>query len=498
MEKESIVRITSDVFRRGEVDFKLLDALHSKKFIRELVEVTEESAVIRCMPVSGSSAVCDLILDRLEGKKDCKDHLDISFTYIAGNEQPLLRKMIKDNPKIIAKFSFFDGNFNFSRMRFDNPEMLCSTFRGSVDFNGSVFMEHANFSWSMFEGNVNFNGVVFEGDADFSWSAFKGYADFNRTVFGGNADFNRTTFEGDADVNMPVFENEDVFTGTTFESSGVNVSMFDGNANFNETVFKGDASFVVSRFIRGDANFNGTIFENNAYFNGSTFEGLFRFLIKSAKHVCFNNAMFENAAYISGPIESLDITDAVFGSHLKLDWNKNKVELAIKEKLKGKSKDGDKSLYETVSKEFIILKEKYHSQGDYISEDKAYLAFRRTEMETKNHLQKALSYFADWVGQYGTSPLRVAAWMIIIVFIFGIFYSFVLEGIVYSHGFMLDTETIAESFYTSGLIFTTLGFSTLYAGESLPRFMFAVGIEGFLGVFMIAYFTICFSRKMLR
>jgi len=383
-------------------------------------------------------------------------------------------------------------------MRFDNPEMLCSTFRGSADFNGSVFMEHTNFSWSMFEGNVNFNGAVFEGDADFSWSAFKGYADFNRTVFKGNTDFNRTTFEGDANVNMPVFENDDIFNGTTFENSGVNVSMFDGNANFNETVFEGDASFVVSRFIRGDANFNGTLFEGSTYFNGSTFEGLFRFLIKSAKRVCFNNAMFENAAYISGPIESLDVSDAVFRSHLKLDWNKNKVEAAIKNKLIGRSNKDDKPMYETVSKEFIILKEKYHSQGEYISEDKAYLAFRRAEMETKSGLQKTLSYFSDWVGQYGTSPLRVATWMIIIVLIFGILYSFLLEGIAYSNGFVVDVETIAESFYKSGLAFTTLGFSALYAEETMPRFMLAVGIEGFLGVFMIAYFTICFSRKMLR
>jgi len=208
--------------------------------------------------------------------------------------------------------------------------------------------------------------------------------------------------------------------------------------------------------------------------------------------------MFENAAYINGPIESLDVTDTVFRSHLKLDWNKNKVEAAIREKLRGRSKNDDKPLYEKVSKEFVILKEKYHSQGDYVSEDKAYLAFRRTEMETKGRLQKTLSYFADWVGQYGTSPLRVAAWMIIIVLAFGVLYSFVLEGIAYSGGLVLNIETIAEAFYTSGLTFTTLGFSTLYTEETLPRFMFAVGIEGFLGVFMIAYFTICFSRKMLR
>jgi len=261
METDNIIRITSDVFRRGEADFKLLDALHSKKFKRELIEVTEDNAVIRCTPVSGSSATCDLVLDRLRGRCDCMDLLDISFTYVAGDEQNLLNELIRENPRLIARFSFFDGNFNFSRMRFDNPEMLCSTFRGSADFNGAVFVEHANFSWSMFEGNVNFNGAVFENDADFSWSAFKGYADFNRTVFRGNADFNRTTFEGDANVNMPVFDNDDIFNGTTFESSGVNVSMFDGNANFNETVFKGDASFVVSRFIRGNANFNGTMFE---------------------------------------------------------------------------------------------------------------------------------------------------------------------------------------------------------------------------------------------
>jgi len=497
MGTENAARITSEMFRSGEVYFKLLNALHSKKFRRELIEVGEEHAVVRCTSVSGSGG-CELVLDRLKIKEDHAGGIDVSFTYIGENERGLLREIIKDNPNLTARFCFFDGGFDLSGLKFENLEMLCSTFRGYADFNGSVFRGETNFSWSTFEGNANFNGAVFDGDANFSWSVFQGYADFNKSTFEGNANFNRSSFEGDADTNMPMFEIEDVFTESAFKSAGVNMPMFEGNVNFNETVFKSHAYFIVSRFTGGNANFNGTTFQNNVYFNGSKFEGIFRFSAKTAKRVCLDSAVFENAVYLSGPIKSLEITDTVFRAHLKADWNKGKVEEAIKEKLTGKSERGRKPICETVSKEFIILKEKYHSQGEYFFEDRAYVAFRRAERETKGPFSKTFSYFADWVGNYGTSPIRVAAWMLIIVAVFGLFYTFALGGVAYSHGVVIDTKMIMESFYASGITFTTIGLTQMYPAEMLPRFMIAVVAEGFLGVFLIAYFTICFSRKMLR
>jgi len=498
MGAENAARITSEMFRNGDVYFKLLNSLHSKKFRRELVSVNEENAIIRCTSVSGNDDECELVLDRLKRKEDYADGIDVSFTYIREGERDVLREMLKDNPNVTAKFSFFDGSFNLSGLKFENLEMLCSTFRGYADFNGSVFKGDANFSWSTFGGNANFNGAVFEGDANFSWSVFHGYADFNKSTFEDNANFNRSSFEGDADTNMPMFEIEDVFTESAFKSAGVNMPMFEGNANFNETVFKNHAYFIVSRFAKGNANFNGTTFQNNVYFNGSKFEGIFRFSTKSAKRVCLDSATFDSTVYLNGPIKSLEITDAVFRAHLKIDWNQCKVEDAIKEKLAGKSETGRKPVYETISKEFIILKEKYHSQGEYFFEDRAYVAFRRAERETKGRFSKAFSYFADWVGNYGTSPIRVAAWMLIIVAIFGLFYTFALGGVTYSHGLIIDVEMIMESFYASGITFTTIGLTQMYPAEMLPRFMIAVVAEGFLGVFLIAYFTICFSRKMLR
>jgi hypothetical protein len=52
-----------------------------------------------------------------------------------------------------------------------------------------------------------------------------------------------------------------------------------------------------------------------------------------------------------------------------------------------------------------------------------------------------------------------------------------------------------QSFYHSAVTFFTIGY-----GDVFPQGMSRIvsGLEGFMGVFMMSYFTVAFVRKVLR
>ena len=54
----------------------------------------------------------------------------------------------------------------------------------------------------------------------------------------------------------------------------------------------------------------------------------------------------------------------------------------------------------------------------------------------------------------------------------------------------------SKSFYHSVVTFLTIGYGDVQPGN--VKGIILSGIEGFLGLFLMAYFTIAFARKVLR
>jgi hypothetical protein len=54
---------------------------------------------------------------------------------------------------------------------------------------------------------------------------------------------------------------------------------------------------------------------------------------------------------------------------------------------------------------------------------------------------------------------------------------------------------LLQSFYHSAITFFTIGYGDVYP-MGLSRII--SGLEGFMGVFMMSYFTVAFVRKVLR
>jgi hypothetical protein len=191
---------------------------------------------------------------------------------------------------------------------------------------------------------------------------------------------------------------------------------------------------------------------------------------------------------------------------LYIDWRHNKCNTAIQ------NQEG--TTLRQKAEQFRILKENFSGTGKYEDEDEAYIMFKRfeakswlTEQHEKGGIAKIASHIPnsfqwlvfDKIGLYATSPGRVLLSVVIFWFFFGTLYFLIdLTGLgktVSAVGNPDKLSTLLQSFYHSAITFFTIGYGDVYP-VGLSRAV--SGMEGFMGVFMMSYFTVAFVRKVLR
>jgi hypothetical protein len=105
----------------------------------------------------------------------------------------------------------------------------------------------------------------------------------------------------------------------------------------------------------------------------------------------------------------------------------------------------------------------------------------------------------DQIGHYATNPLRVLVSMAISFVFITLLYVFLiavgLGDIVSSVGDPDHLPLVTKSIYHSAITFLTIGYGDYYP-SGVIRWL--SGIEGFVGLFLMSYFTVAFVRKVLR
>jgi len=103
----------------------------------------------------------------------------------------------------------------------------------------------------------------------------------------------------------------------------------------------------------------------------------------------------------------------------------------------------------------------------------------------------------DRAGLYATSPVRVLITMLACFVLFSLAYYFMLlwspADIIASVDDQLSV--MARSFYHSAITFLTIGYGDHYPYGAVR---WVSSLEGFLGLFLMSYFTVAFVRKILR
>lgn len=458
---------------------------------------------------------------------DCDEEVDFSHSEFDG-ERTNFESAIFGNGNIIfsncnflkgdvnfKKVKFGDGNLNFQSTRFSNG-VVC--FHNTNFGAGDVNFRDVNFG----DGNVDFKNAIFgDGEVDFKYSKFgKGEVTFERTCFGeGHKDFKNVEFGGGKiDFKRIDFGEGNVsFDGVEFGDGKVSFlsSTFgDGIKLFERADFaKGEVQFDRVNFGTGSVNFNKALAENisfrgchlNCYvdlrFEHCTLVDLSNTIVRDILDVKPEN---EKVVILKMKFVDMRILGKIF-----IDWRSNDVKGLIYNQVKT-------SLFQK-SEQFRVLKENFHSNGQYEDEDAAYLEFKRCE--SKANLADAIhqkkgnavwaypyyyfqKYVFDFVGRYATAPTRVLANCFVAVGIYG-FIFFLMTNYFFGLGHVASAipsqfshvNEFWNCMYYSAITFFTIGYGDYFPEGILKLF---AAFEGFSGVFLMSYFTVAFVRKILR
>lgn len=421
-------------------------------------------------------------------KSTCETELDFSDSSFFAEE-------------LNFRFSVFDhGDINFSRCFIDCLDLI---FVNTNFGEGDVYFKQCDFQ----DTNCNFQYAQFsDGNVTFDRSFFYGQSiDFRKVEFGiGKFDFRRVHF-GDGNLN---------FSDSEFQEAKISFrsSVFGkGEKLFEKVLFgKGNISFDGSSFGTGLLSFKGSSFNTISFVN-TRLDGHCDFKVSQGNLIDLSHSIFKDILdFQAGEkvvnIGRLRLIGVKNMGKIFISWKKNNTyELINSQK---------NSSDEAKAEQFNLLKESFRANGEYESEDLAYVAFKRNELKAKLTNSKKqgglkliagyFNYYAqslvfDRVGLFATSPIRVFISMQIALTLFAIIYmilpSFANADIVSSVGDPDSLNIIERSFYHSAITFFTIGYGDFYPSGHV-RWLSAV--EGWAGVFLMSYFTVAFVRKILR
>jgi hypothetical protein len=340
---------------------------------------------------------------------------------------------------------------------------------------------------------------------------------FERTEFGNSrVDFRTVDFgSGRINFNRSVFGNGEVsFEGASSKAGKIQFKkseMGAGPKNFNLMEMDGtDISFERTEFGDGDVTFYESRF-NSLSLKSCHLDEYFDLRLAKADLLDISDTIVRDIVDLEPydfpvDIRTIDLSGMRLVGKLYIDWNQNKCLHSIL------NQEGTNLRQK--AEQFRILKENFNSTGKYDDEDEAYVMFKRYEgkswlanQQELGGVRKYASYIPhgfqwlvyDKIGLYATSPGRVLLSVVVFWIFFGLIYTVIevtgLGKTMSSVGNPDQLSVILQSFYHSGITFFTIGYGDVFP-QGLSRVV--SGIEGFMGVFMMSYFTVAFVRKVLR
>jgi hypothetical protein len=438
---------------------------------------------------------------------------------------------------VFSNTLFRDGNIEFAGSVFGNGDFLFKNailHYGIKDFqdlkfgDGEISFANTEFNdgellfinTQFGDGKFNFKVTrITGGKVDFHYSAFGDCeVTFERAEFGNsNVDFRAVDFgSGRINFNRSVFGNGDVnFEGASCKSGKIQfkkVEMGSGPKNFNLLEMgNAEINFEKTEFGDGDISFNNSHFKvlslKSCHLDHYVDLRLARAELLDISDTIVRDIVDMEPYDFRINIDVLDMSGMRLIGKFYIDWKLNGCkELIINQK--------DTTTIRQKAEQFRILKTNFSGTGKYDDEDEAYVMFKRFEAkadmedEIAGHKwAKIMAWPAfgfkwlvfDKIGLYATSPGRVLISVVIFWLFFGTTYFLIdLSGIGKTVSGVDASDHLSpflQSFYHSAVTFFTIGYGDVYP-VGISRII--SGLEGFMGVFMMSYFTVAFVRKVLR
>jgi uncharacterized protein YjbI with pentapeptide repeats len=284
-----------------------------------------------------------------------------------------------------------------------------------------------------------------------------------------------------------------IFTGAKFNGAHLSNIIAKGadftNANMNEVKDALDANFQNADFYRA--------YMMDATFCYANFSGAY------LTHVYFDKSNFKGAKLNGASLSSSYVPETNFS---EASFKKTKLTSVRIDKAKGLEtavylKELDETDPRSTIASYIYL-EKYFKYNGWPDSAGEYY-YRRKVLRRrirKNPFLHFLSYIFDLLCGYGEHPYRMIPWIFIIISSFALIFFF--QGGPYSNGSAVIYDNalsqLSDSFYFSGVTFTTLGFGDFHPNPSSLLMKGFAFIEALGGALFIALFVVSLSRKVMR
>lgn len=435
----------------------------------------------------------------------------------------------KQRNVLFAKMYHEKGNFLFRAAQFGEGE---KNFQDARFGEGEKSWRETDFG----EGDLNFINVNFGpgcvsfrfitksvGNTDFHFSNFgNGQQLFESAHWGdGEFNFNRVTIGNSKTVfNRCTFgEGTKNFDGIVSDGGKFSCKWADfgaGNISFEEAEMENSKlSFDKSRFDRGKTamvSFNKSKFQSLSL-RSCHLDDYFDLRIAKADYIDLSDTIVRDIINLQACpgtviLNELRIAHMQLLGQINIDWEANNLKAVI-------ANQGEKDM-RLQAEQYRILKENFWKTGRYADEDKAYVEFKRAEQiadlhdsVSRNAVSAIWEYPYYWskhvifdkIGQYATNPVRVMLSMVILFVVCSLlFYFMELAGLGEIFSIVpsanADVSELGKAFFFSAVTFFTIGY-----GDFIPignAFRVLSGLEGFLGLFLMSYFTVAFVRKILR
>ncbi len=431
-----------------------------------------------------------------------------------GKDETSFDKTVFGNGDVSFRSADFqNGKVSFTSADFGNGK---KSFINTNFGDANIYFKNANFG----NGTTSFRLAIFgHGIVDFHFCEFgTGTIQFDRTKFiNGGLNFKAANFgEGKVSFYKTYLGDGDInFEGCTLSGEFlIKDSVFGkGEFNFKEADFS-DADVEIHNvdFGIGKISFNKSTFRTLSL-SGSQLDNYFDLQISECEMLDLSHTVVKDILDINPPdfdpvIKAIDFSGMRLLGRIYIDWRRTNLKQLIY---------NQNSTHKSKEEQFRILKENYNLTGQYSYEDEAYVEFKRTEAIVhlkedlrKKPLLKIVAYikFAfkwlifDKMGKFATDPMRVLSTMLITYLLFTFLYVLLAKfGNVHivSSLFAPDDPNIlnpiGKAFYHSAITFLTIGYGDYYP-DGIARWISSV--EGFVGLFLMSYFTVAFVRKILR
>jgi len=252
----------------------------------------------------------------------------------------------------------------------------------------------------IFVGEINFKkdlSINTFKKADFKEATFRGGAYFNEAIFKGNASFDDATFKGNSSFIKATFEGEPYFDGATFI----------WGASFDRATFEGNAYFEL-KYLFKDLTFSRTkAFPVKKWsININSGIGI----------ISFENAYLENVNL------DIELAEGVLVNFTDTLLRNTKIN---KDKIKNHILQEKEKKHSEAQKIYLLLKNNFHSIGQYEDENWAFKKEKDKERKSNCHFKTLhkwfWSCFLNGIFGYGIQPSKVIILAILIITLFAFF-----------------------------------------------------------------------------